>query len=107
MSTSTKPSIEIVAYRAMDRDTLRGFATIRIPAMRLTLRDFAVHESGDRRWALLRAKPQLDRDQQVVREDGKLQYSTLFQFDSRDVGDAFSEAVLRAVDTHGHGPATS
>ena len=92
-----KLEIECVEFRPLEKGSLLGFATIRVPAMRLTIKDIAIHRSGDREWAQLPAKPQLDRDRNLVVKDGKVQYVTILQFDTKEVADAFSAAVLNAV----------
>jgi hypothetical protein len=59
---SGKFSVAITDFRPLHKNTLRGFATIRIPELRLEIRDVAVHEKGSSRWAQLPARPQLDRN---------------------------------------------
>jgi hypothetical protein len=105
MSEAGKLAVEIVSFKAMDRNSLKGFVTVRIPAMRLTIRDCTVHESHGKRWIGLPSKAQISRDQELVRKDGKIQYAAVFEFDSKAVGDAFSAAVLRALDTRADGAA--
>ena len=95
-----KLTVEVVEFKAMDRNTLRGFLVVRIPAMRLTIRDLMVHESHEKRWIALPSKAQISREQEVVKRDGKIQYSPILAFDTKDVGDAFSAAVLRALDAY-------
>ena len=81
--------------------TLQGFAAIHIREMRLTIRDVPLHEKNGRRWAQLPAKPQVDQDGRVVVNGaGKRQYVTILEWDSKGVADAFSAAVVRAVDEH-------
>lgn len=98
--TTPKLTVEVVEWKAMERNSLRGFVSVRIPAMRLTIKDCTVHEQGDRRWVGLPGKAQIGRDQEVIRRDGKIQYSPTVAFDSKDVGEAFGAAVLRALDEH-------
>jgi hypothetical protein len=93
-----KLTVEVLDFRPVERNTLLGFATVRIPAMRLTIRDVAIHTSGDRRWVSLPAKPQLDADGVAIRKDGKIQYVNIFHFDTKEVSDAFSAAVIRAAE---------
>jgi hypothetical protein len=94
---TSKLTVSCHAFRPLHRNTLRGFAEIRIDELRLTVRDIAVHERGDSRWAQLPAKPQV-RDGELVHDsDGKIQYFHLMNFDNRAVSDAFSAAVVRAV----------
>jgi hypothetical protein len=76
---------------------LRGFAEIRINELHLTIRDVAIHEKGECRWAQLPAKPQIRDGELVHDEHGKIQYFNLMSFDNRAVSDAFSVAVIRAL----------
>jgi hypothetical protein len=87
-------------WKALRKITLLGFATIKIEATRLTIKDIAVHEKGDRRWAQLPAKPQLKDGRAVTDTSGKAQYVPIMSFDSRDVADAFSAAVVKAILEH-------
>jgi hypothetical protein len=87
-------------WKALRKNTLLGFATIKIEATRLTIKDIAVHEKGDRRWAQLPAKPQLKDGRAVTDTSGKAQYVPIMSFDSRDVADAFSAAVVKAILEH-------
>jgi len=88
-------------FRPLERGTLQGFATIRIAEMCLTIRDIAVHKKGERAWAQLPAKPQLNSNRELVKDqDGKVQYVPFFRWDSPQVSDAFSAAVLRAVNSY-------
>jgi len=96
---SGKLSIECLDFRPLQKGTLVGFATIRIAQMRLTIKDIAIHDKEGRQWAQLPAKPQIDREHRGIVKDGKLQYTTILQFDTKDVADAFSAAVLNAVKT--------
>jgi hypothetical protein len=90
-------TISCRGFRPLCRNTLRGFAEIRIDELCLTIRDIAIHERGSARWVQLPAKPQL-RDGELVHDsDGKIQYFHLMSFDSRAVSDAFSAAVIRAL----------
>jgi hypothetical protein len=65
--------------------------------MRLTIRDVAIHQKGDARWAQLPAKPQIKDGALVKDATGKVQYIHIMDFDSREVRDAFSRAVVQAV----------
>jgi len=69
----------------------------RFRELRLEVRDVAVHRKGAARRAQLPAKPQV-RDGALVKDDaGRVQYVHIMDFDSRDVRDAFSRAVIAAV----------
>lgn len=95
-----KLAVEIADYKAMNRNSLKGFVTVRIPALRLKIVDCTVNESSGRRWVGLPGKAQIGRDQELIRRDGKVQYTPTCQFESKAVGDAFSTAVLKALDRY-------
>ena len=86
------------SFRPLVRNTLRGFAEITISEMRLKIRDVAIHQKGDARWAQLPAKPQV-KDGALVKDasTGKIQYIPVLEFDSRAVADPFSSVVINAV----------
>jgi hypothetical protein len=94
-----KFTITCTDFRPLNRNTLRGFATVRIDELKLTLHDVAIHQHDTgTRWVGQPAKPVVDRDGVAKRSsDGKLEYVRLFSFDSRAVSDAFSAAVVAAL----------
>jgi hypothetical protein len=93
----SKLSLECVGWKPLRRNTLAGFAQIRVVDMRLTVQDVALHNKGESRWAALPGKPQL-RDGVLIRDDaGKIQYVPLFEFDTAEVRSAFSRAAVAAV----------
>ena len=94
-----KLAVTVVERKPLERIRY-GSATVRIGAMRLTTKDLTVHEQNDKRWVGLPAKAQIGRDQELVRRDGKVQYASILEFDTKDVADAFGAAVLRALDEH-------
>jgi hypothetical protein len=93
-----KLTVTCESFRPFVRNTLRGFAEITIAEMRLTIRDVAIHEKGEARWAQLPAKPQI-KDGALVKDptSGKIQYVNVMEFDGREVRDAFSRAVVQAL----------
>jgi hypothetical protein len=94
-----KLSVMVADFKPVLKNTLRGFATIRISEMRLEVRDVAIHQKGDSRWAQLPARPQLDRNGAPIRDSvtGKIAYSTLFEFFDQPTRDAFGRAVVAAL----------
>jgi hypothetical protein len=92
-----KLTVTCESFHPLVRNTLRGFAEISIAEMRLTIRDVAIHQKGEARWAQLPAKPQIKDGVLVKAATGKVQYVHIMDFDSHDVRDAFSHAVVRAV----------
>jgi len=86
-------------FKPLRRNTLVGFAQIRIAELRLDIKDIAVHQKGDSRWAQLPAKPMIDRNGAVIRDSttGKIQYAPILEFTDRATRDAFSHAVVSAL----------
>jgi hypothetical protein len=85
-------------FKPMVRNTLRGFATITIEDIHLTVKDVAIHEKDNSRWAQLPSRPMLNRDGAALRDDtGKVKYVGILDFDGRDTRDRFSAAVIAAV----------
>jgi hypothetical protein len=100
----TKQAIKCTAWKAVERNTLRGFASIYIPAVRLTIHDVSVHKKGESRWAQCPSKPQLDKNHNTIRDNitRKPKYSPILEWDNAKVREAFSEAVCRAVEEYDH-----
>jgi hypothetical protein len=95
---SGKLTVTCESFHPLVRNTLRGFAEISFAEIRLKVRDVAIHQKGESRWAALPAKPQV-KDGALVRDlgTGKIQYVPVMDFDGRAVRDAFSAAVINAV----------
>jgi hypothetical protein len=95
----SKHTIKCQSFKPWKQNTLCGFAEILINEMRLTVRDVALHQKGDRRWAQLPAKPLIGKDGAALKDEttGKTRYAPIMTFDNRDVADAFSAAVIAAV----------
>jgi hypothetical protein len=93
-----KFSITCSDFRQVRRNTLRGFVSVTVDELKLTVHDVALHEKGDARWASLPAKPQI-KDGGLVKDaaTGKIAYVPVLEFTDRTVRDAFSRAVIDAV----------
>jgi hypothetical protein len=83
-------------FKPFAKNTLRGFATIKIPDLHLRVKDVSIHVKNDSQWASLPSKPQI-KDGKTVTKDGKGQYVNILEFTDRTTGDAFSRAVVDAV----------
>lgn len=102
---AAKMTLECVGWKPLRRNTLAGFASIRIADMRLTVIDVALHNKGSQRWAALPSKPIIDRNGVAKRDPstGKIVYTPMFDFDAAAVRSAFSDAAVAAVLTlHPH-----
>ncbi len=94
----SKLPVQCTAWHPCERNTLRGFADLFLPSLHLEIRDCAVHEKNGKRWVQLPAKPQLDNNRELVRDPaGKIQYATIMRFRDRPTADAFSGAVVTAI----------
>ena len=95
---SGKLTVEVEAFKPLRSNTLYGFITFVIPAIRLRVIDATVHQSHGRRWIGLPAKPQIDRDGHVRRDDrGKFLYTPVVLFTDRATADAFSARAIAAL----------
>jgi hypothetical protein len=66
--------------------------------MHLRILDLAVHQKNGKRWASLSAKPQIDRDGNVRRDDrSKVAYTPVIEFTDRATRDAFSARVIASL----------
>jgi hypothetical protein len=94
----TKLSIRVLAFKPLRSNTLFGFVDLVIPDISLEIYEATVHQSGGRRWIGLPAKPQIDRDGRVRRDDrGKVLYTPVLRLCDNIVRDAFSERVIEAL----------
>ena len=90
-------TIICTAWREHERNSLRGFADLRIAEMRLTIRDCAVHAKDGRQWIAPPSKPRIQDGRAVTDGNGRIQFFDIIRFDDRDVADAFSAAALKAI----------
>lgn len=98
----TAMPVSLLDWKPMVKNTLRGFAGVRI-GQSLIVRDVPVHcfvgENGGRRWASLPSKPVLGKDGNAVRDEkGKIKYAPILEWADRGASDRFSEAVIDAVE---------
>lgn len=97
MSAAPMP-LALVTFKPLARNTLKGFATVRL-GRSLTIKDVSVHLSHGKRWASLPSKPVLDAQGNAKRNDaGKVQYTPILEWSDRDTANRFSEAVCAAVE---------
>jgi hypothetical protein len=94
---SGKLTVRCLAWRPLCRNTLRGFATVKIEELRLAFHEVAIHQKNDRAWAQLPSQPWIKDGTLVRGDDGKVRYQPLHEFDNAAIRNAFSDAVVRAV----------
>ncbi len=97
-ASSPSMPVSLLEWKPVARNSLRGFATIRL-GQALRIADVAIHTSHGKRWAQLPAKPVLSADGSVKRDAvGKIQYVPILKWLDRDASDRFSESVIAAVE---------
>jgi hypothetical protein len=91
--------VQLLDWKPIIRNTLRGFASIRLGAS-LKIHDIALHRHVNGRcWAQLPSKPMLAQDGSVMRNpDGKIKYQPMLEWIDRPSSDRFSEAVIEAIE---------
>jgi hypothetical protein len=90
--------VDCLEWRPCERNTLRGFAKVKVVPWGLVLDGVAVHKKNDRQWAQLPSRPQLDKDGVAMRdESGKIKYAKMIEIDGKREAWAFSDAVVAAV----------
>ena len=94
----SKLTVTATDFRKFEKNTLCGFATIKIAEMRMTIADVAIHERDGKRWAKLPSKPMIKGTEVLTDESGKVKYAPLFSFDDANVRYAFTDGVIRAVE---------
>jgi len=94
--------MKLIEWRPMPRNSLRGFATIELPSG-LTIADVSIHVSHGKAGASLPAKPKINSDGTARRgDDGKVIYSPILKWRTRELQDGFSADVVQAIEAQ-HG----
>jgi hypothetical protein len=92
-----KLTVRVTSWKPLHRNTLRGFAAVKVEELRLSFFEVAVHSRDGRSWAQLPSRPWVKDGAVVTDDSGKIRYQPLHEFDSPAVRAAFSDAVVRAV----------
>lgn len=98
MSDQPMP-VAILAWKPLVRNTLRGFASIRLGAA-MKIHDITVrrHETG-KCWASFPSKPVIQADGTAKKGDnGKPLYVPILGWDSKATADRFSDSVIAAIE---------
>lgn len=81
--------VEIISFKEYQKNTLQGFATVRLTNIGLEIREITIHQKNDSQWIGMPAKP--------YDKDGKTQYSYIVHFYDKDKGNVFQSEVLKAL----------
>lgn len=86
-------------FTAVVRHTLRGFCRVRMPSG-MIIAEVAIHVRDGHAWVSPPSKPMLNRAGQQMKDSaGKLLWSPIITFASRELRDRFSDSVLAALHT--------
>jgi hypothetical protein len=77
-------------WKALERNTLRGFVTIELPSG-LVIKECSLHERDGRRWVGLPGKP-------YTAKDGQTSYVNIIDFGTKQARTQFQELALKAID---------
>jgi DNA-binding cell septation regulator SpoVG len=89
--------IVVSDWKPLRKGSLRGFVTVSMPSG-MTVHEVSIMQSNGRAWASPPSKPMIDRDGRVMLDDaGKRRYSPIIAFQSKEIRDRWSEAVIAAL----------
>jgi hypothetical protein len=91
-------TVVIKSFAPIRKNTLRGFATVQLPSG-MIVADVGIHSDSGRAWASPPSKAMLDRNGAALRDEvGKVRYSPIISFASKDLRDKFSAAIIDAME---------
>jgi hypothetical protein len=85
-------NIEITSFRPLEKNTLRGFLTIRLSDVGLVVKDVCLHEKNGKRWLQLPSKP-------YKKTDGGQAWAYILEFEKSHYW-VFQDAGLSALDAY-------
>ena len=85
--------IDIVDFRKREKNTLRGFLTVRLTKVGLEIRDCNVHHKDGKRWIGLPARQYTDKN-------GEERWALINYFYDDGRFHQFTKATLKALDEH-------
>ncbi len=92
------PSVRLIEWRPLAKNSLRGFATVEFVPLGLRIIDCPVLVSHGRTWCALPSKLQVDSSgRQKTDATGKALYVPVLQWRNRALSDRFSTAVVSAI----------
>ena len=95
---ASAPAFIIEDWKPVGRNTLLGFCRVRLPSG-IIMHDVAVHMKNERLWATPSSKPRLGRDglQMTDAVTGKLLWTPIVAFETKQISDRFSAQVIAAL----------
>ncbi len=89
--------IVIEEFKAVTRNSLRGFARARMPSG-VIFHDVGIYEKDGARWASPPSKAMIGRDGKQIERNGKPAWQPVVSFATKEVRDRFSAAVIAAIE---------
>ena len=90
-------AVNILDWRPLKKNSLLGFAKVELPSG-MVLLDVTILTGERGPWASPPSKPMLDREGAALKDAaGKLRYSPIIEFTSREIRDRWSAAVIDAM----------
>ncbi len=89
--------VVVEEFKPMMRNSLRGFARVRMPSG-MIFHDVTIHAKDGARWASPASKPLIGRDGSPIMRDGKASYMPIISFATKQARDKFSAAVIGAIE---------
>jgi hypothetical protein len=90
-------AVRILNWRATRRSALGAFARVEFPSG-IVINDIVILNGDRGPWASPPGRPIVDRDGMVAKgQNGKIRYSPLIEFSSRETRDRWSAAVIDAM----------
>jgi hypothetical protein len=87
--------IEITKFRQCQKNTLRGFLSVRLSQVGLEIRDISLHEKNGKQWLAMPSRPYED-------SQGNRKYSFVLDWFDQERKTQFEAEVFRLLEA-GHG----
>lgn len=89
--------LHFIEWRPLRRDTLHGFAKVRLPSG-LEVADIGIHARGGQTWAAPPSRPMLDQDGKALRDEtGKVRYVPMIGFYNHGTRASWSRQIIKAL----------
>jgi len=82
--------MKVLKYKEFNKGSLLGFLNLNIPKWGITINEIGVFQSNGRRWVSLPSR--------MYEVEGEKKYFPYICFDEKTHKDAFSDAVIKALD---------
>lgn len=90
--------MELLDWRRVDSGALIGRAKVRLP-IGLEIADIGIFGKDGRRWAQMPSEAMRNGDGQPLRDErGKVRYRSPLKWESRDLQDRFSAALVELIE---------